>query len=115
MAGRLDAFLAMLDRGQDSAVLRYSLGTELLAAKDAAAAIAHLRRAVEQDPLYSAAWKALGQALAGQGSLADAADAYRRGIDAAGKRGDVQAAKEMKVFLRRIERKPAGEAGDVGA
>ena len=37
---------------------------------------------------------------------ADAMDAYRRGIAAAEAKGDKQAAKEMTVFLRRLEKSP---------
>jgi hypothetical protein len=35
----------------------------------------------------------------------EAREAYVRGIAAANRNGDIQAAKEMKVFLRRLERK----------
>jgi len=105
MPGRIDALLAMLDRGRDSALLRYSIGSEFLAAGDAESAAGHFRSAVEQDPAYSAAWKALGRALTGLNRLSDAEDAYRRGIEVATGHGDVQAAKEMTVFLRRLARK----------
>jgi Tfp pilus assembly protein PilF len=98
----------MLQRGQDSPLLRFSLGNECLKGGDHLAAINHLRQAVEQNPGYSAAWKLLGQAYASSGSTERAADVYRRGIEAAEAAGDVQAAREMKVFLRRIERKEPG-------
>lgn len=38
------------------------------------------------------------------GDAKEAAFAYRSGIDAANGHGDKQAAKEMTVFLRRIEK-----------
>ena len=93
----------MLAGGRDNALLRYSLGNEYLKQGDALSAAEHLRRAVEHDPSYSAAWKLLGRALAEAGALADALAAYRQGIAVAEARGDVQAAKEMGVFARRIE------------
>ena len=99
----------MLAAGRDSALLRFGLGTHYLKAGNAAIAAVHLRRAVEQDADYSAAWKLLGKALAQAGDAAGAASAYRDGIAAAGRRGDKQAAKERAVFLRRIERQPGGE------
>ncbi|MGA8004508.1 MAG: BTAD domain-containing putative transcriptional regulator, partial [Burkholderiales bacterium] len=68
----------------------------------------YLREAVTRDPGYSAAWKALGKALAEDGRAADALEAYRRGIDAAHAKGDKQAEKEMSVFARRLERSLAG-------
>lgn len=94
----------LLASGKESALLRFSLGTEYLKQGDAATAIAHLRRALELDGNYSAAWKLLGKALAEAGRPAEALDAYRQGIQVAEKKGDKQAAKEMAVFARRIEK-----------
>jgi Tfp pilus assembly protein PilF len=100
----VERFEAMLASGRDDALLRFSLGMQYFQAGDAARAAEHLRRAVQHDPDYSAAWKLLGKALAQAGDAANAAAAYRDGIEAAERKGDKQAAKEMTVFLRRIER-----------
>jgi len=94
----------MLERGQDSPLLRFALGQECLKAGDLVAAIDHLRQAVDQNPRYSAAWKALGEAHARAGSPERAADVYERGIAAARSAGDIQAAKEMGVFLNRLRK-----------
>ena len=94
----------MLQRGQDSPLLRYSLGGECLKAGDTLAAVTHLKEALAQNPTYSAAWKLLGQALTAAGSQARARDAYREGIRVAEAAGDLQAAREMGVFLKRLER-----------
>lgn len=94
----------MLERGQDSPLLRYSLGLECMKANELVAAINHLRQALDQNPRYSAAWKALGEAHAKAGSPDRAADVYERGIAAARESGDIQAAREMEVFLRRIRK-----------
>lgn len=102
----VERFEALLASGKDSALLRFGLGTQYLNAGDAARAAEHLRSAVAQDPAYSAAWKLLGKALAAAGDAEAARDAYRSGIAAAEARGDKQAAKEMAVFLKRLE-KPA--------
>ena len=102
---RIDAFERMLAQGQDTALLRFSLGNEYLAADDPATAAEHLRRAVEHDPGYSAAWRALGKASERCDDPETAADAYRQGIEAAEQRGDKQAVKEMRVFLRRLEKR----------
>ena len=102
----VERFEAMLAAGRDDALLRFSLGLQYLQAGQAERAVEHLRRAVAHDADYSAAWKLLGKALTEAGD-SDAADAaYREGICAAGRHGDKQAAKEMTVFLRRLE-KPA--------
>jgi Tfp pilus assembly protein PilF len=95
---------AMLERGQDSALLRYSLGMDYLKAGQAETAVDHLQEAVRMDPDYSAAWKLLGKARQAIGATTEAAAAWRRGIEVARGRGDEQAAREMAVFLRRLER-----------
>lgn len=101
---RIDHFERMLEQGQDGALLRFSLGKEYLGHDDPQTAVEHLRRAVELDADYSAAWKALGQALEQHGEPAHAAEAWQAGIDAAERRGDKQAAKEMQVFLKRLDK-----------
>jgi len=98
---RLEALLAS---GKDSALLRFGLGAGYLKAGDAERAAAHLKSAVEQDPRYSAAWKLLGKALEALGEAPAAVAAWRNGIAAAEKNGDKQAAREMAVFIKRIER-----------
>jgi Tfp pilus assembly protein PilF len=104
----IDNLEALLARGQDSAMLRFGLGNAYLSAGDADTAALHLGQAVAQDPGYSAAWKLYGNALGQLGRQEESAQAYRQGIAAAEKRGDVQSAKEMKVFLRRLERADEG-------
>jgi Tfp pilus assembly protein PilF len=105
-----ERFEALLAAGKDNALLRFSLGLHYLNAADAARAVPHLRAAVAHDPHYSAAWKLLGRALAQLGERDPAREAYRSGIAAAERKGDKQAAKEMTVFLRRLD-KEAGEGG----
>jgi predicted Zn-dependent protease len=104
----LDTFEKLLAQGRDNALLRYSLGNECLKLGRTADAIGHLRAALAFDPRYSAAWKQLGKALAEAGALAEALETYRLGISAAEAKGDLQAAKEMRVFARRIEKPLAG-------
>lgn len=101
---RLQQLEGLLHRGQDNALLRLGLGVEYLNQGQIPQALAHLRKAVELDAAYSAAWKRLGQALTAAGETQEAQTAYRRGIAAAQNKGDVQAAKEMRVFLKRLEK-----------
>lgn len=94
--------LSMLEQGQDNALLRFSLGNTYLKLKEYEAAIEHLAHALKHDPEYSAAWKLYGKALAGADKNIEAIAAYKQGIERAEKRGDIQAAKEMKIFLKRL-------------
>lgn len=58
----LEKLEQMLASGKDSALLRFSIGSEHFKHGDPAAAAAHLRKAVALDPKYAAAWKLLGKA-----------------------------------------------------
>jgi Tfp pilus assembly protein PilF len=103
----IERFEAMLAAGKDGALLRFGLGSEYLKAGDTALAAMHLREALARDPGYSAAWKLLGKALE-KSDPRQAAQAWREGIAAAEAKGDKQAAREMQVFLRRVERAAGG-------
>ena len=89
---------------RDGALLRFSLGNEYLKLFDAQSAQLHLAEAVARDPAYSAAWKLLGRALAESGQEEAALATWRQGIAVAAKKGDRQAAKEMTVFAKRIQK-----------
>lgn len=100
----VERFESLLAQGRDDALLRFSLGSQYLKDGDPRRAAEHLRAAVGHDAGYSAAWKLLGRSLAEAGQVEEAKAAYRSGIEAAERKGDKQAAKEMAVFLRRLEK-----------
>ena len=100
----VDNLEALLAKGTDNALLRFGLANEYLRLGQLEQAIGHLRKALVHDPKYSAAWKHLAQALADTGRTQDAIAAYEDGIRAAEEKGDVQAAKEMRVFLKRLQK-----------
>jgi predicted Zn-dependent protease len=97
-------FEALLASGKDSALLRFSLGNAYLQENAPAPAVTHLEHAVAQDPNYSAAWKLLGKAYTATNDAVRARAAYDAGIAAAERHGDKQAAKEMLVFRKRLEK-----------
>lgn len=100
----IDSLEKMLAKGVDNPLLRFGLGKGYLDAGDGAKAAEHLRRCVEQDPKYSAAWKLLGKALQVEGDLDGARAAWTDGLAAAQAHGDKQAEKEMTVFLRKLDK-----------
>lgn len=108
MNPRIESLEKMLDGPRDGALLRFSLGNEYLKVGDPAKAAMAFQAAVSRDPNYSAAWKALGKASAEAGDTTHALAAYEKGIAVAEARGDIQAAKEMNVFARRLRK--AGES-----
>ena len=106
MAGsdRLDAFLGMLESGQDSPLLRYSIGLEYLNREQPAEAVAHFRYCLELDPTYSAAYKMLAQALDGLGQTEACRETLEAGMAHAQENGDRQARKEMQVLRKRLDK-----------
>jgi len=100
----IDLLEQMLAAGQEGAMLRFTLGGAYLKAEMSERAAEHLARAVELDPDYSAAWKLYGKALTEINKPEAAVSAYEQGIETAEARGDIQAAKEMRVFLKRLSR-----------
>ena len=104
MNPRIESLEKMLGGPRDGALLRFSLGNEYLKAGDPAKAANCFQNAVDRDSRYSAAWKALGKALAESGDPAGALAAYEQGIAVAEAKGDIQAAKEMTVFARRLRK-----------
>jgi len=99
---QIDTFEAMLSRGQDSEMLRYTLGNAYYKEKRYTEAATHLVHAVELKPDYSTAWKVLGRVLADDGQLNKALEAFDSGLAAAQANGDKQVEKEINVFRRRV-------------
>jgi predicted Zn-dependent protease len=104
MSDPISRLRSLCDTPRDGALLRFSLGNALLNAGRAAEAADELRRALEFDLDYSAAWKLLGRALVEAGDPAPARRAWLDGIAAATRAGDVQAGREMQVFIKRLDR-----------
>ena len=100
----LNKLEAMLAAGQDNALLRFSLGSEHLKAKQLDQAIEHFRKCLQHDSKYSAAWKLLGQSLTEAGQSEEAVKVYEEGMRVAEAKGDKQAVKEMSIFLKRLQK-----------
>lgn len=94
---------AMLEKGEN-ALLRYSLGNAYYRDRRKELALAHLARAVELEPGYSAAWKLYGRCLMDCGRRDAARAALEQGMTVAREKGDMQALREMTAFLRKLER-----------
>lgn len=111
---QIESFEAMLEKGQDGEMLRFTLGNACLAEERLDEAVAHLQRAVEFKPDYSAAWKQLGRALAANDELVASLAAFKSGLRVAEANGDKQTFKEITVFSRRVERllHGAADSGD---
>lgn len=102
----------LLAQGRDNALLRFGLGDACLKENDAQQAAIHLAQATVQQPGYSAAWKLLGKALQQLGKLDEAQAAWTTGVTVAQQQGDMQAVKEMSVFLKRLQKARDSQDGD---
>ena len=111
MNPRIESLEKMLGGPRDGALLRFSLGNEYLKAGDPEKAANCFKIAVDRDDQFSAAWKALGKALLDSSEPAGALAAYEQGIRVAEAKGDIQAAKEMKVFAKRLRSALSEAAG----
>jgi len=99
----LETFITLLEKGTDNALLRYSLGNEYFKTQEFEQATIHLEKAIEFNPSFSAAWKLYAKALSKNKQNTEAIIAFEKGINIAEENGDIQAAKEMRVFLKRLK------------
>lgn len=100
----LKELLKLLEKDPDNALLRFSIGSAYLKENELEQAKQHLAKSVELDPQYSAAWKLYGKTLQQNQENELAHIVLTKGIEIATDKGDIQAAKEMQVFLKRLSK-----------
>lgn len=103
-AERMAQFQTLIALDPADTVLRFGLGELYVEAGDFARAAEQFAEIVRLDPQYSAAYRYLGQSYAALEQCAEARQIFERGIAVAEARGDLQTAKEMRVFLRRLDK-----------
>ncbi len=108
-ASRTEMFRKLLERDLNNPMVLYSLGNELFKEGKYPEARDHLRRAVENKPDYSVAYRMLGRAHYELGEDAEARGVFERGREVATENGDLQTVKEIDVFRRRLDKRAAGE------
>lgn len=103
----ISALERLLNKGQDSALLRYGLASAHLNAKpnaELSQAAHHLEACLAIDPNYTAAYKMLSRTLSDQGQPKAALKILERGIICAESSKDMQAKREMEVFAKRLRK-----------
>ncbi|MGH3148971.1 MAG: tetratricopeptide repeat protein, partial [Rubrobacter sp.] len=108
-ASRTEMFRKLLDRDPNNPMVLYSLGSELCKEGSYEEARDLLRRAVENKPDYSVAYRMLGRAHFELHEDAEAREVFTRGHEVASANGDLQTVKEIAVFQRRLEKRAMGE------
>ena len=101
---RVEQFRQIVEMDPDDYFSHYGYASALFDAGQYQEAVPAYRQAVRLKPDYSAAHRDLGRALEKVGAFAEAMQVYGEGIPIAERNGDLQTAKEMQVFLRRLER-----------
>lgn len=96
---RIEIFEAMAQSQPDDVMVWYGLGTEYMKLEDWPKAVEALRRVVEINPDYTAAYQMLGTALSSQGEREEARRAWHEGIKAADRTGAWKARQHMEGLL----------------
>src|SRR5262249_58563779 len=96
---RIQQFQELIALEPNDTVLRFGLGELYIETENFAAAAEQFAEIVRLDPQYSAAYRYLGQAYTALERAQEAGEIFQRGIAIAEARGDLQTAKEMRVFL----------------
>lgn len=86
----------------DDPLGHYMLGLEYARLRRPEDAANAFRRAADLNPDHTAAWRELGKALRDAGRPEEAVAAFETGLEVAARTGDLQTAKEIGVFLRRV-------------
>lgn len=108
MESRVDMFSKLLERDPENPMVLYSLGSELFKEERYTEASERLRKAVENKPDYSVAYRTLGRALYELEEDDEALRVFEEGRNIAQRNGDLQTVKEIDVFTKRL-RKRRGE------
>ena len=107
---RTDMFRKLLERDPENSMVLCSLGIELFKEERYPEAKEHLARAVANKPDYSVAYRMLGRTHYELHENAEARRTFETGRGVAQENGDFQTVKEIDVFMRRLEKREAGEA-----
>src|SRR6266508_5008880 len=96
---KIEIFTAMLAGEPENPMIWYGLATEQYKMENWDEAATSLRQVVSLNPDYTAAYQMLGTVLAKMDDLAGAQQAWRDGIEAAGRTGAWKAGQHMQALL----------------
>jgi predicted Zn-dependent protease len=96
---KIEIFTAMLTEQPENAMIWYGLASEQFKLENWAEAAKSLRQVVSLNPDYTAAYQMLGTVLAKMNDIAGAQEAWREGIEAAGRTGAWKAGQHMQALL----------------
>jgi uncharacterized protein HemY len=94
----------LIKENPENALMHYTLGIEYLRIGNNQKAVRVLKNTIELEHDYSAAYRELGKAYVNAKLTKEAINVFHKGIAVAEEKGDIQTAKEMNVFLKRISK-----------
>jgi tetratricopeptide (TPR) repeat protein len=100
---RIAAFQSFIDQSPDDPFPRYGLAMEHKNQGDLDAAWTAFEALMERFPDYVPAYLMAGNTLEALGRPGDAADVYRRGVDASARAGDAHARSELESALAGVD------------
>ena len=99
MSSRLEVLKTMAEQDPQNTFVLYGLAMEYVKAGELDRAVEGFERVLAINPAYGAAYYHAGQALEKLDRPADAAQMYRRGIDATKRSGDAHTQSELQAAL----------------
>jgi uncharacterized protein HemY len=106
---RAQMFSKLLEKDPDNPMILCSLGIELFKEGSYPEAREHLRRAIQNKPDYSVAYRMLGRTHYELHENSEARHVFEKGREVARENGDLQTVREIDVFLRRLDKRETGE------
>jgi len=100
---RLEKLQGMLEKSPGDTFLLYAMAMEFRKSGDEKQALEFFDKVIQHDWGYCYAYHQKGLVLESAGDLEGAKQAYRAGIDAAGRKGDQHAREEISAALAMIE------------
>lgn len=99
----MQTLVRMLQKEPDDLFLLYAIALEHKKAGDFADALKYLDQVLKKDALYCVAYQQMAQVHESAGDMEAARKAYRDGIAAAQRKGDLHAKEEMESALSMLE------------
>jgi Tfp pilus assembly protein PilF len=100
---RVAVFRSFIAKSPQDPFPRYGLAMELKGQGDKDGAMAEFETLLQSFPDYIPTYLMAAGTLRETGKLPEAKELYRRGIDAAGRKGDLHAKKELQDALSEID------------